>query len=152
MTTLKKLVRTTAIVSVAAAMTATAYAGIGDHTEDGTGMQYGHARNFRADLGPQRYNFEVDVSDDVFTNPGGFGQVTGGMNFVDDNGDGVADIVQDSELFQALGIGPFVDENEDGIHDDFQTRAAYMALGMDNFVDVDGDAICDNYEENPLDN
>jgi len=44
-----------------------------------------------------------------------------------------------------IGV-PFVDENGDGICDIFQTREAYQALHLNNFVDVDGDGICDNYE------
>jgi hypothetical protein len=174
MKTLKSMIKAVIVVSATTAIAASAIAGMngagmggdnaspggqymnsyqtGDHPEDGTGMQYGYARNFRQGLGPQQYNFDVDISDDVFVNPGRFGQVTGGMNFVDENGDGICDLAQDSEAFQALGIGPFVDENEDGIHDAFQTRAAYRALGMNNFVDVDGDGICDNYEANPLNN
>lgn len=124
----------------------------GEAPQDGAGMHYGQARNFRAGLGPQHYNFDMDISEDVFVNPGRFRQVTGGMDFVDENGDGICDLAQDSEAFQALGIGPFVDENEDGIHDAFQTRGAYQAFGMNNFVDVDGDGICDNYEENPFAN
>jgi hypothetical protein len=55
------------------------------------------------------------ISDDVFVNQHRFREITGGMNFVDDNGDGICDLAQDSGLFQALGLGPFVDENEDGI-------------------------------------
>ncbi len=120
----------------------------GDQPLDGTGMH--HASNFREGLGPQHYNFSVDISGDVFVNPNRFSQLTGGMAFIDENADGICDLVQDTDSFQALGIGPFVDENEDGIYDSFQTRGAYHAMGMNNFVDADGDGLCDNYEADPV--
>ncbi len=116
----------------------------------GGGMSsHGRAMNFRHDLGPQEYHFQVDISDDVFVNQQRFRMITGGMDFVDENGDGICDLAQDSGSFRALGLGPFQDENGDGIFDGFQTRNAYQALGMNNFVDVDGDGLCDNYEAVP---
>ncbi len=109
--------------------------------------------NFRFGLGPQYYPpFEVDISNDLFVNPSKYAQFTGGMPFVDENGDGICDIVQDTEMFRNLRIGPCIDKNEDSICDCFETREAYMRMGMKNFVDVDGDGICDNYEMNPLSN
>jgi len=142
MKSFKKNLRIAAILSTATAVIAsTAIAG------QGMGQ---HAGNFRDTLGPQNYHFSVDISEDVFVNSSRFGQVTGGMNYVDDNEDGVCDLVQDTEAFAALGIGAFVDENEDGICDEFQTKNAYNALGMQNFIDIDGDGICDNYERNPI--
>ncbi len=138
---IKSIIVTVAATSAAALLASTAVAG-------GPGSD--HAENFRSGLGPQQYHFNVDISDDVFVNQHRFMQVTGGMEFVDENGDGVCDLAQDSESFRALGIGPFADENQDGIHDVFQTRAAYRALGMNNFVDADGDGICDNYEAEPV--
>lgn len=142
----KSIIKTVAITSTAILISTVAMAA--DGTGSGANM---NAKNFRNELGPQHYQFSVDISEDVFVNPQRYGQITGGMNFIDENGDGICDIAQDSEEFNGLGIGPFVDENEDGIHDDFQTRGAYQALGMNNFVDVDGDGICDNYEANPID-
>ncbi|NPA94096.1 MAG: hypothetical protein GXO58_01565 [Thermodesulfobacteria bacterium] len=107
-------------------------------------------RNLRMGLGPQHYGpFDVDISQDPFVNPRAYMRLTG-MQFVDENGDGICDMVQDSEMFRSLGVGPCVDENEDSICDCFQTRDAYQRLGMHNFVDVDGDGICDNYEMNPF--
>ena len=107
-------------------------------------------RNLRMGLGPQHYGpFDVDISQDPFVNSRAYMRLTG-MQFVDENGDGICDMVQDSEMFRSLGVGPCVDENEDSICDCFQTRNAYQRLGMHNFVDVDGDGICDNYEMNPL--
>ena len=102
-------------------------------------------------LGPQHYNeFYKDVSQDPFINPDTFRKITHGMDFVDANGDGICDIVQDTELFRNLSIGDFVDKNGDSIYDGFETYDAYRILGMDNFVDVDGDGLCDNYELQPL--
>ncbi len=107
-------------------------------------------KNFRGSNGQQNYNaFSVDTSQDVFVNQQHFKEVTGGMNFVDENGDGICDIAQNTPQFQSLGVGNFVDENEDGICDMFQTHEAYNNLGMNNFVDVDGDGLCDNYELTP---
>lgn len=106
----------------------------------------GAMHNFRGANGPQNYPaFAVDTSQDPFVNRETFRQVTGGMNFVDENGDGICDIVQDTPTYRAFGV-PFVDENEDGICDIFQTREAYQALHLNNYVDVDGDGLCDNYE------
>jgi len=106
--------------------------------------------NLRMGLGPQYYGpFDVDVSNDPFVNPRAYMRLTG-MQFVDENGDGICDIMQDTDLFRSLGIGPCMDENNDSICDRFQTREAYERLGMRNFVDVDGDGICDNYEMNPI--
>lgn len=117
----------------------------------GHGGYNGNATNVR-DIGngQQTYSFSVDTSNDVFTNPQALAQATGGMGFIDDNGDGICDVAQDSPTFQALNVGNFVDNNSDGIHDGFQTREFYQQLKMDNFVDVDGDGICDNYEETPI--
>jgi hypothetical protein len=98
----------------------------------------------------QQYQFRIDTSNDVFVNPQAFSEATGGMQFVDENGDGICDIAQDSPRFEALQVGAFVDNNSDGIHDRFQTREFYQQLKMDNYVDVDGDGICDNYEQNPI--
>lgn len=142
MKSLKTIITTAAVISTATALIATT-------AMAGNGMGQ-HATNFRSSLGSQNYHFSVDISEDVFVNPSRFGKVTGGMNYVDENGDGICDLVQDSDAFEALGIGAFVDENEDGIYDEFQTRNAYKALGMQNFVDVDGDGICDNYESTPI--
>lgn len=106
----------------------------------------GAMHNFRGANGPQNYPaFSVDTSQDPFVNRDTFRQLTGGMNFVDENGDGICDIVQDTPTYHAFGVA-FVDENGDGICDIFQTREAYQALHLNNFVDVDGDGICDNYE------
>ncbi len=106
----------------------------------------GAMHNFRGANGPQNYPaFSVDTSQDPFVNRDTFRQVTGGMNFVDENGDGICDIVQDTPLYHSFGVA-FVDENGDGICDIFQTREIYQALHLNNFVDVDGDGICDNYE------
>jgi|GEM_PF-6491485 len=110
-----------------------------------------HGANFRGVLGPQWYGaFEIDTAEDPFVNTERFRTITGGMDFTDENGDGICDIVQDTGLFAGLGGGEFVDENGDGICDLFQTRQAYQALRLQNYVDVDGDGVCDNYEENPL--
>jgi hypothetical protein len=100
--------------------------------------------------GQQSYSFTVDTSNDVFTNPQALEKATGGMQFIDDNGDGICDVAQDSPTFEALNAGNFVDNNGDGIHDGFQTREFYQLLKMDNYVDVDGDGICDNYEQTPI--
>lgn len=99
---------------------------------------FSHRRHYGA--------FAVDLSEDVFVNRQRLSEVTGGMGFVDDNGDGICDVAQDTELFASLGFGEFVDENGDTIHDAFQTRGMYRMLGMGNFVDTDGDGLCDNYE------
>ncbi len=122
----------------------------GMNDDNMTGNMTTMMNNFRMGLGPQHYGpFDVDVSDDPFVNPRTYRMITG-MPFVDENGDGICDIVQDTEMFRSLGIGPCVDENEDSICDCFQTKDAYERLGMHNFVDVDGDGICDNYEMNPF--
>lgn len=106
--------------------------------------------NFRGGNGPQYYPpFDVDTSDDVFVNPQRFEQVTG-LQFVDENGDGICDYFQRGPYFQQLGIGAWTDANQDGIADVFETREMYWALGMKNFVDVDGDGLCDNYEKTPI--
>lgn len=111
----------------------------------------GNASNAREiGSGQQSYSFSVDTSQDLFTNPQALEKVTGGMQFIDDNGDGICDVAQDSPTFEALNAGDFVDNNSDGIHDKFQTREFYQAAGMDNYVDVDGDGICDNYEQTPI--
>ncbi|MEZ0328911.1 MAG: hypothetical protein ABWK15_05050 [Dissulfuribacterales bacterium] len=115
-----------------------------DMSQQNSGM--GAMYNFRGANGPQNYPaFSVDTSQDPFVNRETFRQLTGGMNFVDENGDGICDIVQDTPLYHSFGV-PFVDENGDGICDIFQTYEAYQALHLKNFVDVDGDGICDNYE------
>lgn len=114
--------------------------------QQNSGMGSMAMHNFRGANGPQNYPaFSVDTSQDPFVNRDTFRQVTGGMNFVDENGDGICDIVQDTPTFHAFGIA-FVDENGDGIADIFQTREMYQALHLNNFVDVDGDGLCDNYE------
>ena len=95
------------------------------------------------------YSFGVDTSNDIFVNPRVFQNATG-LNFIDENGDGICDIAQDSELFSDLKVGKFEDKNSDGIHDEFQTHEFYQHSKMDNYVDVDGDGICDNYEESPI--
>ncbi len=120
-------------------------------SSNSTMTQHKTRHNFRAQLGPQHYPpFDVDISDDLFVNPGKYMEFTGGCQFVDENGDGICDIAQDSEMFKKLDIGPCMDENGDSICDCFQTRDAYDRMGMKNFVDVDGDGICDNYELNPF--
>ncbi len=91
-------------------------------------------------------NFDVDLDEDVFIHPGRFSEVTGGMAFVDENGDGIVDVVQNTPLFHSFDFGPFMDENNDTIHDPFQTWQMYHDLGMKNFVDADGDGLSDNYE------
>jgi len=101
-------------------------------------------------FGWQQYDgFSVDTKDDLFVNPAEFSGITGGWAWIDEDGDGICDYVQNTPEFEGLGIGPFVDENGDGIHDSFQTHEFYRAMGMENFVDVDGDGLCDNYELNP---
>ncbi len=118
-----------------------------------TMMHHIKRANFRFGMGPQHYPpFDVDISNDLFVNPRKYEEFTHGMPFVDENGDGVCDIVQDTDMFRNLGVGPCIDENEDSICDCFETREAYMRMGMKNFVDVDGDGICDNYEMDPLSN
>lgn len=126
----------------------------GDMAMSGQGQEHHMNRaNFRAGLGPQHYPpFDVDISNDLFVNPQRYMKFTGGGQFIDENGDGICDIAQDTEMFRNLGIGPCVDENEDSICDCFQTRDAYKRMGMKNFVDVDGDGLCDNYELNPMAN
>ena len=125
----------------------------GEMSTNGTMTHHIKRANFRFGLGPQHYPpFKVDISDDLFVSPGKYAQFTGGMPFVDENGDGICDIVQDTDMFRNLGVGPCIDKNEDSICDCFETREAYMRMGMKNFVDVDGDGICDNYEMNPLPN
>lgn len=117
---------------------------------DGDGLcdNYVEGIGFRGQ-GFHRYeNFDVDISEDPFVHPGQFGQVTGGMRFVDENGDGIADIVQNTELFHSFDFGEFADENGDTIHDAFETWDMYNALGMRNFLDADGDGLCDNYQWN----
>ena len=123
----------------------------GNYMMGGNGTGYGH--NMRWGGGPQSYNqFTVDTSGDFFTNSTTFHNMTGGqLTFVDENGDGILDYVQDTPAFQQLGIGPFEDTNGDTIHDAFQTYDTYRMLGMGNFVDVNGDGICDNYTTDPAD-
>ena len=99
--------------------------------------------------GKIRYeNIDIDLSEDPFINPERFAQLSGGIPFVDEDGNGIGDIFQDTELFRSFNFGDFIDENGDGIHDPFQAWEMYHALGLRNFVDVDGDGICDNYLEN----
>ncbi len=125
----------------------------GEMSTNATMMHHIKRANFRFGMGPQHYPpFDVDLSDDLFVNPRKYEEFTHGMPFVDENGDGVCDIVQDTDMFRNLGVGPCIDENEDSICDCFETREAYMRMGMKNFVDVDGDGICDNYEMDPLSN
>lgn len=112
--------------------------GVCDNHVEGLGFR-GHGFHRYEDL-------EMDLSDDVFIHPGRFAEATGGMAFVDENGDGIADIVQDTDLFYSFDFGEFVDENGDTIHDPFQSWEMYHALGMRNFVDADGDGVCDNYQ------
>ncbi|OCC15155.1 hypothetical protein DBT_1275 [Dissulfuribacter thermophilus] len=108
-------------------------------------------QNLRREFGPQHYAmFQVNTDDDLFVNPERFRQMTMGLNFVDENGDGICDYAQNTPYFEQLGIGPFVDQNGDSIHDEFQTIGFYRAFGMRNFVDIDGDGLCDNYEANPI--
>ncbi|HWH68030.1 MAG TPA: hypothetical protein VNT26_01485 [Candidatus Sulfotelmatobacter sp.] len=110
----------------------------------------GGPANFRGGDGPQFYPpFEVATAGDVFVNPGRFARMTG-LQFVDENGDGISDYFQNGPAFHQLGIGGWADANEDSIADRFQTREMYWALGMRNFVDVDGDGLCDNYELTPI--
>ncbi len=117
---------------------------------DNEGNHYGF--NMRHMTGPQVYNdITVDISGDIFVNPSVFNRLTGGtIEFVDENGDGITDYVQNTKYFDSLGLGPFQDENGDTIHDAFQTFGFYRALGMKNFVDLDGDGLCDNYENDPF--
>lgn len=89
--------------------------------------------------------FTVDMTMDVFSNPWTFTTFTG-MAFIDDNHDGIADMFQDTDLYDSMGFGEWMDQNQDGIGDRFQTFEMYTYMGMTNFVDVDGDGICDNYE------
>lgn len=133
-----------ALIASLGICTSSALAG-GDQNQNQINNMYHN--NFRGSNGQQQYNaFSIDTSQDVFVNAQRFREITGGMNFIDENGDGICDIAQNTPLFQSLGVGNFVDANEDGICDLFQTHEAYKNLGMNNFVDVDGDGICDNYE------
>ena len=125
----------------------------GDMSSNATMTHHIKKTNFRWGLGPQHYPpFDVDISGDLFINHQRYMEFTGGGQFVDENGDGICDIVQNTDMFHHLGAGPCVDENGDSICDCFQTKDAYDKMGMKNFVDVDGDGICDNYELNPVQN
>ncbi len=93
--------------------------------------------------------FEVDISEDMFVNPEVFTARTGGMEFVDENEDGIVDVAQDSASFESLQVGAFEDSNSDTIHDAFQTSDFYEWAEMDNFVDVNGDGLSDNYVNDP---
>lgn len=124
--------------------------GNGDLTGDGD-VPVEEPTNVRDDVSiPQLYPaFEVVTSDDIFVNPEIFTVRTGGMQFVDNNADGIVDIAQDSVAFAELKIGLFVDANHDTIYDGFQTFEFYKTFQINNYVDVDGDGLCDNYEQNP---
>lgn len=102
--------------------------------------------NFRGGYGPQHYQeFEVDVESEIFVNPSAFEERTG-LNWVDENEDGICDYAQNTSHFDELGIGPWADSNNDTIADVVQTRQMYWAFGMsDSFVDVTGNGLCDNY-------
>lgn len=89
--------------------------------------------------------FQVDISEDMFINAEVFTARTGGMEFVDENEDGIVDVAQDSAAFESLQVGAFEDSNRDTIHDGFQTSDFYAWAEMDNFVDVNGDGLSDNY-------
>lgn len=96
--------------------------------------------------GKLRYeDLDIDISADPFINPARFAEISNGIPFVDENEDGIADIVQNSAMFESLNAGDFIDENGDTIHDPFQTWEMYQNLGLKNFVDQDGDGVCDNY-------
>lgn len=96
--------------------------------------------------GKVRYeDLDIDISKDPFINPVRFSEISNGIPFVDEDGDGIADVVQDSAVFESLNAGDFIDENGDTIHDPFQTWEMYRELGLKNFVDQDGDGVCDNY-------
>lgn len=96
-----------------------------------------------------RYNsFNVDLSEDIFQNRTNFMAASGGQfNFVDEDGDDICDIFQNSDYFKTTSPDiEFVDENGDGIFDGFQTADFYKAFGMRNFIDTNKDGIWDNYQ------
>ncbi len=95
-------------------------------------------------------SFTVDTEGDIFTSPERFEERTG-LRWVDDNGDGVNDYVQNTEQHRNELRFQWRDSNHDGISDHFQTRQAYRWMEMNNYVDVDGDGLCDNYEDRPWD-
>jgi hypothetical protein len=71
-----------------------------------------------------------------------------GVNFVDDNGDGICDNCGSGSRGAMNGNqgANFVDEDGDGICDNCGTgsRGAMNGNQGPNFVDQDGDGICDN--------
>jgi len=85
----------------------------------------------------------------------------GGMNFIDENGDGVCDYFQmGSRAAGNAGMNMmgtmrgryYVDANGDGVCDNFGSR---MGQGMGNgrgrrlnFIDQNGDGICDRFQGN----
>lgn len=95
-------------------------------------------------------NFSFSLGEDVFVNQGNFSKMMNRLNlsigYQDEDGDGVADIFQNSKQFSDTFPGVnFVDENGDGICDLFQTEDMYNFMNLNNFIDEDGDGICDNY-------
>lgn len=100
------------------------------------------------------YEFEEDLSNDVFINRGRFVGLMNSLeidniSYQDENGDEIADIFQDSAQFhETFPELEFIDENGDTIDDRFQTAEMYRFFNMDNFVDSDNDSVCDNYENN----
>lgn len=118
--------------------------------EDGDGIcdNYQNAENVGGNYYAHYNSFGVDLSGDIFQNRTNFMAASGGQfNFVDEDGDGICDIFQNSDYFSSTFPDvEFVDENGDGIFDGFQTAGFYKAFGMKNFIDTNNDGICDNYQ------
>ena len=87
----------------------------------------------------------------AFAAHGGFGRgsgtcLSGGQNFVDEDGDGVCDNWTGGGGWCGNGQG-FIDEDGDGLCDNCGTQC----VGGRNFIDQDGDGLCDNWASRPMD-
>ena len=88
----------------------------------------------------------------AFAAHGGFGRgsgtcLSGGQNFIDEDGDGVCDNWTGGS--GRCGNGQcFIDEDGDGVCDNCGTQCVG---GGQNFIDQDGDGVCDNWASRPMD-
>ena len=72
--------------------------------------------------------------------------LSGGQNFVDEDGDGVCDNWTGSGR---CGNGQgFIDQDGDGLCDNCGTQCVG---GGQNFIDQDGNGLCDNWASRPMD-
>lgn len=89
--------------------------------------------------------YDVPGEGDPVVSPG----LYQGPNFIDENGDGVCDLMGSGAFGNGQAGANFIDENGDGVCDLAGTGEGYGPFGYahrvcaENFVDEDGDGLCD---------